>query len=74
MSPKFDPILGKLRSSDEQPALSGSDIENVPAGNISAVTVQAAINELDTEKASIDYVDQSVLGLLDDRGNYTPSS
>jgi len=31
-----------------------SEITNVPAGNISAVTVQAAINELDTEKQPVD--------------------
>ena len=32
--------------------LTGAMIANTPAGNIAAVTVQAAINELDTEKAS----------------------
>lgn len=30
-----------------------SNITNVPAGNIAAVTVQAALNELDTEKAAL---------------------
>lgn len=30
-----------------------SAVTNTPAGNISAVTVQAAINELDTEKAAV---------------------
>jgi hypothetical protein len=29
---------------------SGDYVTNTPAGNISATTVQAAINELDTEK------------------------
>lgn len=29
---------------------SGSNVVNTPAGNISSTTVQAAINELDTEK------------------------
>lgn len=29
-----------------------SQLKNVPAGNIAATNVQAAINELDTEKAS----------------------
>lgn len=33
-------------------ASAASDISNTPAGNISATTVQAAINELDTEKLS----------------------
>ncbi|VBB09656.1 Hypothetical protein LUCI_4954 [Lucifera butyrica] len=32
-------------------------IQNTPAGNITATDVQSAINELDTKKASIDYVD-----------------
>ena len=31
-------------------AITGADISNTPAGNIAATTVQAAINELDTEK------------------------
>lgn len=31
-----------------------ADIANVPAGNIAATDVQAAINELDTEKQSVD--------------------
>ena len=30
-----------------------SQITNIPAGNIAAVTVQAALNELDTEKAAV---------------------
>jgi len=34
---------------------SGDYVTNTPAGNISATTVQAAINELDTEK--VPYVD-----------------
>lgn len=34
-----------------------------PAGNITATQVQAAIEELDTEKASISYVDSKVAGL-----------
>jgi hypothetical protein len=33
--------------------LAGSAITNTPAGGISSVTVQAAINELDTEKANL---------------------
>lgn len=31
-------------------ALTGAEVTNTPAGNIAATTVQAAINELDTEK------------------------
>lgn len=33
-----------------------SEVTNVPAGNIAATTVQAAINELDSEKASTSHV------------------
>lgn len=33
--------------------LTGSQINNTPAGNIAATTVQAAINELDAEKAAL---------------------
>jgi hypothetical protein len=32
-----------------------SQITNVPAGNIAAITVQAALNELDTEKAPVSH-------------------
>jgi hypothetical protein len=38
-------------------ALVGTRIANTPAGSIAATTIQAAINELDTEKASVAYVD-----------------
>ena len=31
-------------------AISGSEVANVPAGNISATDIQSAVNELDTEK------------------------
>jgi hypothetical protein len=34
-------------------ALSGLNVTNTPAGGIAATTVQAAINELDTEKANL---------------------
>jgi hypothetical protein len=37
-----------------------SQITNVPAGNIAAVTVQAALDELDSEKASTGYADALV--------------
>jgi hypothetical protein len=35
---------------------SAAQVQNTPAGNISAATVQAAINELDTEKAPASHV------------------
>ncbi len=37
-----------------------STVPNTPSGTISAITVQAAINELDTEKASVAYVDAQI--------------
>lgn len=37
-----------------------SQIANVPAGNIAAVTVQAALDELDSDKASTGYADALV--------------
>lgn len=40
-----------------------SDIKNAPAGNIAAVTVQAAINELDTEKQPLDATLTALAGL-----------
>lgn len=36
------------------PATSAAAVANTPAGNISAITVQSAINELDTEKQPLD--------------------
>lgn len=40
-------------------ALTGTDVANVPAGNIAATNVQTAINELDTEKqTNIQYQDE----------------
>ena len=35
------------------PGINAADVANTPAGNIAATTVQAAINELDTEKAAL---------------------
>lgn len=35
-------------------AITGAAVSNTPAGNIAAITVQAAINELDTEKQPLD--------------------
>ncbi len=40
-------------------AYAGSDVANTPAGNIAATTVQAAINELDTEKAPVSHTHAS---------------
>lgn len=42
-------LTGALQSDD----LVASAVANTPAGNIAATTVQAAINELDTEKAGL---------------------
>lgn len=39
---------------DATDAHAGTAITNTPAGNIAATTLQGAINELDTEKASLD--------------------
>lgn len=41
----------------------GTDIANIPAGNIAATTVQAAINELDTEKQPLDATLTALAGL-----------
>ena len=35
------------------PGINALDVANTPAGNIASTTVQAALNELDTEKASL---------------------
>ena len=37
----------------EKSALTAASVSNTPAGNIAATTVQGAINELDSEKASV---------------------
>ncbi len=39
--------------SGTNPSVTAANVRNVPAGNISATTVQAALDELDTEKASL---------------------
>lgn len=36
----------------EPSLLSGKEIKNIPAGNITAITVQTAINKLDTKKVA----------------------
>jgi len=41
--------------------LNGAAVINTPAGNIEAITVQAAINELDAEKQSIAGMNAAVL-------------
>ncbi len=52
-------------------------VDNTPAGGIAATTVQAAINELDTEKARLDDLASivnakgaSLVGIEDSGGNY----
>lgn len=39
---------------DNLPATSAAGVSSTPAGNLAATDVQAALNELDTEKASVD--------------------
>lgn len=55
----------------------GSDVVNTPAGNVAATDVQAAINELDTEKSLIanitDMDEQSFTDLLEN-GDFEPWS
>jgi hypothetical protein len=45
-----------------------SEVTNVPAGNISSVTVQAALNELDSEKAALSHThaESDITGLVSD--------
>lgn len=50
MGYRFNPFSGKL----DVVLDSASEISNTPAGNISATTVQAAIDELDSEKQGLD--------------------
>lgn len=52
-------------------AVDGSDVINTPAGNIAGVTVQAALNELDNEKAKVlkDITEVSADTLLDGTHN-----
>lgn len=44
-------------------ATGGANVSNVPAGNIAATDVQAAINELDTEKQPLDATLTAIAGL-----------
>lgn len=57
--------------------LDAGDIANTPSGTISATTVQAAIDELDSEKQSAAQVaaaiDSAVASLLDFRGTFDAS-
>lgn len=54
MSFKFNPLTGQLDYYESgSGGGSASSITNTPAGNIAATDVQAAINELDTEKLPI---------------------
>lgn len=51
-----------------------SQITNTPAGNISAVTVQNAINELDTEKQPLNSILTSIAGTTPSNGVLTYNS
>lgn len=62
---------GDIEDSLEHPAVAtgahaASAISNTPSGNISATTVQAAINELDSEKLAASAASAFGLTLLDD--------
>ena len=46
-------------------AIAASLVTNTPAGNIAAITAQAAINELDTEKMAIATYDADADGIVD---------
>lgn len=52
-------------------------VKNIPAGTITATTVQGAINELDSNKAAITYVDSSIaaaiVGVFSFRGTHDAS-
>jgi len=52
LSAKFNAITGHKHTgaADDAPNIAGTSVTNTPAGTIAAATVQAAINELDTEK------------------------
>lgn len=50
-------ITGAYSRANHTGTQDGTTVTNAPAGNIAATTVQAAINELDTEKASTTVVD-----------------
>ena len=51
---KFHATTGHKHTgaADDSPNLAGTSVTNTPAGTIAATTVQAALNELDTEKES----------------------
>lgn len=44
--------LSDVIAAGGDPTLPAEQVVNIPAGNISATTIQAAVNELDTEKAA----------------------
>lgn len=50
--PELKSTGGRLKVEMITSVASASDVTNVPAGNISSTNIQAAINELDAEKAS----------------------
>lgn len=51
---------------DPSAAHAATSISNTPAGNLAGTTVQAALNELDTEKLAVSAVSAFGLTLLDD--------
>lgn len=51
-------------------AIAGADVANTPAGNIAATDVQAAINELDTEKQPLDADLTAIAALANTDGNF----
>lgn len=50
---KSDVAKWQLQTVVKPPAYTADAVANTPAGNIAALTVQSAINELDTEKAPV---------------------
>lgn len=49
----INPIVSSVASKDGDVSLTSSDIANVAAGNITSITIQTALNELDTKKANL---------------------
>ena len=72
MGIKVDKILGVVRESDTTTSLPASSVVFTPNGDISAVTVQAAIQEVRDD--AVTKINAAVVGLLDDRGGFTPTT
>lgn len=64
----FNSITGKFEYITRQ--LNASEVVNIPSGNISSITIQNAINELDTEKQPLD-ADLTALAALSSTGIVT---